>query len=599
MIWVAGYHLLPGQTTFLRKDVLFGGPCGVALGDFNGDERPDMAVGTATWPGSGTPDGLFVLLNEGGGNFAKPFVVDAGPSCEIAAADLNGDGKMDLLTADSGILLGRGDGTFLPARRIGLATSTTIGDFNGDGKPDVALSNFEGRSGATINIYLNNGDGTFQDAVALPGRALGRPGVGDLNRDGKADLVVPTGAGLPTDAVSIFLSKGDGAFGDPLQTPADGLVELADFNGDDLLDLVTSYDILLGKGDGSFRAPLRYVSRELVERAGYPFPRAVADFNGDGHLDVAVSWAIEMSGAGWAFVSIFQGNGDGSMKPSVEHTVGDFPAGVATADLDGDGRPDLAVASWTFNTVSLLLGRVAGDMKLPRAVSAANGIAPVAPGSLATLYAAFPVTGSAHATSSPWPTSLGGISLEVRDSSGKVALAPLLYSSATQVNFQVPEVSSVGEATLAIVTAAGSTPVGSMQIERVAPALFLLSHFNRLAAAVAVAIEPDASQTPVSLFDCDFPSESTCSPLSLFLDDDRPVYLSLFATGFRGATSSNVEVSVNGIQLPVQYAGPQETPGVDQINVRVLPEFKALGGTSLGILVVTIDGVATNRVFLR
>jgi uncharacterized protein (TIGR03437 family) len=133
----------------------------------------------------------------------------------------------------------------------------------------------------------------------------------------------------------------------------------------------------------------------------------------------------------------------------------------------------------------------------------------------------------------------------------------------------------------------------------VAPALFLLSHFNRLAAAVAVAIEPDASQTPVSLFDCDFPSESTCSPLSLFLDDDRPVYLSLFATGFRGATSSNVEVSVNGIQLPVQYAGPQETPGVDQINVRVLPEFKALGGTSLGILVVTIDGVATNRVFLR
>jgi hypothetical protein len=288
------------------------------------------------------------------------------------------------------------------------------------------------------------------------------------------------------------------------------------------------------------------------------------------------------------------------MNPSVEHTVGDFPAGVAAADLDGDGRPDLAVASWTFNTISLLLGRVAGDMKLPRAVSAANGITPVAPGSLATLYAAFPVTGSAHATSSPWPTSLGGISLEVRDSSGKVALAPLLYSSATQVNFQVPEVSSVGEATLAIVTAAGSTPVGSMQIERVAPALFLLSHFNRLAAATAVAIEPDGSQTPVSLYHCDSPpSEFTCSHVPLFLDDDRPIYLTLFGTGFRGATSSNVKVSVDGIQLPVQYAGPQETPGVDQINVRVLPEFKALGGTSLGILVVTIDGVATNRVFLR
>lgn len=361
MIWVAGYHLLPAQPTFLRKDILFGGPCGVALGDFNGDGRPDMAVGTATWAGAGTPDGLFVLLNEGGGNFGEPLVVDAAPSCEIAAADFNGDGNLDLLTGDSGILLGRGNGTFLPARRIGLATSTAIGDFNGDGKPDVALSNSEGGSGSTINIFLNNGAGIFQDAVALPGRALGRPRVGDLNGDGKADLVVPTGAGLPADAVSVFLSKGDGTFAGPLQTSIDGLVALADFNGDGLPDLVTSYDILLGKGDGSFGPPVRYMSRELVEWAGYPIPFETADFNGDGHLDLVVVWVFEDGfGAGTTFVSIFEGNGDGSMKPSVEHTVGDFPSGVGAADLDGDGSPDLAVASWTFNTVSLLLSRVAG-----------------------------------------------------------------------------------------------------------------------------------------------------------------------------------------------------------------------------------------------
>jgi len=122
-----------------------------------------------------------------------------------------------------------------------------------------------------------------------------------------------------------------------------------------------------------------------------------------------------------------------------------------TADLDGDGRPDLVTANLASNTLSLLLSSGARDLWLVRAVSAASGTAVVAPGSLATLYASTSVPAAALAYSRPWPTSLGGIGLGVRDSNGTIRLAPLLYVSDNQINFLVPEETALGEATLGIV----------------------------------------------------------------------------------------------------------------------------------------------------
>jgi hypothetical protein len=144
-------------------------------------------------------------------------------------------------------------------------------------------------------------------------------------------------------------------------------------------------------------------------------------------------------------ISIYQGRGDGTLSPPVTQAAG-FSAypGIA-ADLDGDGRIDLAIVNSDSNTLSILFSRAQGGAPAARAVSAAGGTAIVAPESLATLFVTTPVTASTSAGTLPWTTSLGGISLEVRDSTGAARLAPLLYVSPSQVNFQVPSGTAIGK----------------------------------------------------------------------------------------------------------------------------------------------------------
>jgi len=177
-------------------------------------------------------------------------------------------------------------------------------------------------------------------------------------------------------------------------------------------------------------------------------------------------------------------------------------------------------------------------------------------------------------------------------------LAPLLYVSQTQVNFQVPAGTAPGEATLTI----AGTPVGGMQVDAVAPGLFMVSHPNVTPAATAVRVESDGSQTPIPVFRCfsPTPGSSSCGPAPVPLSGEQPVYLSFYGTGFRGATAANVTCSINGVRLPVVYAGPQGTPGLDQINVRVWPELRA-GSMPLfmGFVVLSIDGVVANSAWVQ
>ena len=250
-----------------------------------------------------------------------------------------------------------------------------FGDFNGDGKVDVAVANaFSGN----VSILLGDGFGGFTAGAAVPvGGELVAVAAGDFNGDGRLDLVV---ADLYFNRVFVLAGKGDGAFnlGAPISV---GLVPIAvaaaDFNRDGKLDLAVangsignttgrSVTVLLGNGNGSFGAPFSYTT------GASPYAIAVADFNTDGAPDLAVA-----SGSGNS-VSVLLGRGDGTFAPAVDYAAGFFPDGIAAGDFNGDGKVDLAVVNDYSDDVSILLGRGDGTFGLATQFAAGSGPASVA-----------------------------------------------------------------------------------------------------------------------------------------------------------------------------------------------------------------------------
>jgi hypothetical protein len=327
----------------------------VAVGDFNGDGIPDLAV--ANNNGSASPGSVSVLLGNGDGSFKAPVAYAAGSEAmSLAVGDLNGDGILDLVVVNhnSGtvsVFLGNGDGTFQSQVTYTTGSgpmSAAVGDFNGDGIPDLAVTNmWDG----TVSVLLGNGDGTFRTQVAYAtGIYPVSVAVGDFNGDGILDLAV-TNSGSGT--ISVFLGNGDGSFQSQI-TYAAGFggesVAVGDFNGDGILDLAVANDsagtisVLLGKGDGSFQSQVTYATGVT------PMSVAVGDFNGDGIPDLAIS------NEGSSTVSILLGKGDGTFQSQASYATGAYPYSVAVGDFNGDGISDLAVANAGAGTVSALLG---------------------------------------------------------------------------------------------------------------------------------------------------------------------------------------------------------------------------------------------------
>jgi len=408
-------------------------PTILALGDFNGDSKPDLAV-------VNNPATVAILTGKGDGTFNAPVSFSVGRSLySIVAADWNGDGKLDLAVLDtqqlSGdkvwILPGNGNGTF--GTPVGTAVNSIAGslsyaDLNRDGKLDLLIPDPSSNSFA---VLIGNGDGTFQPPRFYVGTAQEKPaslGVVPL-QDGNTSLFLPdvingdilvafsaadgtipwipvqflgtmpvgvaaanmSGAGRNDVVVAdggsphlyVMQNLGQGQFTAPvsytLRSSATAL-SVADLNGDSKPDAVVAesggIEVRLNQGNGTLGAGAFFASGGALSSL------AVGDFNRDGKLDVA---AVNTSSGG---LSMFLGNGNGTFQPptSIALPAVGGPLTVAVADLNGDAKLDLIVTlskqdSVTPGAIAILLGRGDGSFSTPANITLPGtlfGSAPIA-----------------------------------------------------------------------------------------------------------------------------------------------------------------------------------------------------------------------------
>ncbi|NJD06217.1 MAG: VCBS repeat-containing protein [Methylococcaceae bacterium] len=347
---------------------------GIAAGDFNRDGKTDLAtVGVDSKFGSI----VSVLLSNGDGTFQThvDYPVGVGATA-IAAADLHGDGRVDLITANAGnnnvdppvaasvtVLIGVGDGSFVDQASenpVGTwANFVAVGDLNGDGRPDVVTANYgvpylDPPVPGGVSVLINSNNGWLESAVNYS--VDNHPqtiSLGDLNGDGKTDLAITT---LNGQGLVMLPGKGDGTFSNAVDYPlgmATAATVFTDLDDDDKPDVaVAARDdtvrILLGKDGGKPEAQLR------APAGRSPQSIVMADFNADGRSDLATANQTGNS------VSLLLGNGDGSFKLKADYPVGTQPTGLVVMDVNGDGRPDLATSNHNGSNVSVLLNTAEG-----------------------------------------------------------------------------------------------------------------------------------------------------------------------------------------------------------------------------------------------
>jgi hypothetical protein len=348
-----------------------------------------------------------------------PYLSGADGANAVAIADVNGDGKPDMVVANwcayssctspgtnVGVLLGKGDGTFQPAVEYAsgglFADSVAIAQLRGPGHPlDIVVANC-GSSSQTncvntsgsgdVSVLLGNGDGTFQPAALYPLGASGATSVAvaDVNGDGKPDLIVATGSST-AGLVGVLLGNGDGTFQAEATYSSGGISPLAIAvanlgNGEfdvvvanqwtDNTDTSSNVSVLTGNGNGTFNTAMPYPTGGF-----YPDSIAIADVNRDGKPDLVVANSSVGSDGGLGNVGVLLGNGDGTFEPEMPYDSGGYgAAAVAVADVNGDGKLDVVVANCSGSSsdcsggagnVGVLLGN--GDGTFQTAVTYTSG----------------------------------------------------------------------------------------------------------------------------------------------------------------------------------------------------------------------------------
>ena len=578
-------------------------PANILTADLNRDGKPDIVIIDKT--------GNFVnvILNSGHGKFANPvsYAVTGTPIAG-AIADLNGDGNPDIVvTTTSGVevLLGKDDGTFSASQVTAIAGAAfsglqglAVGDFNGDGKPDVAVVIV---TTGEVAILLGSGTGGFTQVAGptLPAaqQPFGLASV-DLNGDGKSDLIAgynvttPGGTAGLSGRIAVMLGKGAGAFQAASTITLSTVMwtlSVGDVNKDGRPDLIVgvlgangfAINIFRQNSDGTFHDSL------VIDTVTAVASFTLTDLNGDGNVDLVVGDCCGLTEA-----SYMLGNGDGTFQPEVLFPSGPSPGQIAAADFDGDGKPDFAIAGFANGHGTLVLMKnMFSSVGTATVLSSANGNATaIAPGSLASAFGSNLATSVAGSTGVPRPPAYGGTFVSILDSKGVTTAAPLVYVAPTQVNFLVPATIATGAAVVAITSGDGSKSVANVQIAAVAPGVFTLNGTG-LAAAVVLRVAADETQTSQQVYSVNSGGAIVANPIDLGAATDT-VYLVLFGTGFQAAGTGGVTVSVGGVNLPVLYAGPQGFyDGLDQTNF-VLP--RSLAGKGQVTIQLAANGITAN-----
>jgi hypothetical protein len=304
----------------------------LALGDFNHDGNLDLAIGHSR-------TNVGVALGNGKGTFQAETLTNSGDQAgSVVVADFDGDGNLDIAAAGSrvDVLYGNGDGTFPSAQEYGPSSSMlAVTDVNSDGKPDI-VTIFHTSSATDLRVLVNQGNRNFAAKSSNTGGLLGPLAVGDFNNDGKVDVAI---AGL-----GIMFGKGNGTFTTPSVFYAgegNGHLIAADLNGDhktDVIEVASTYAagilLIFGNGDGTLQAPRTFAT------FGGGSLITVADFSNDGNIDVAALTVGQIGQAG----NTLLGNGNGTFQPPLQSFYGGGNiASIAHGDFNNDGNMDLVV----------------------------------------------------------------------------------------------------------------------------------------------------------------------------------------------------------------------------------------------------------------
>jgi uncharacterized protein (TIGR03437 family) len=564
-------------------------PVSIVTGDFNRDGKSDIAVISTNFsigPSFSDPSqALTVFLGNGDGTFGPASYYPAGfdsiggNSTTFVAADFNGDGVTDLVfgTNPSGanppgsvnVMLGNGDGIFKPAVKYavtGPPSSLAVGDFNEDGKPDIAASVAVTGQAIEIELLLGNGDGTFRPNTGfnLPGSDLGTIAVEDFNGDGHGDLVF---ASRVTGNVTILAGRGDGTFTADTTVPAGSTLTqpfAGDLNGDGRADVIVAnlrdidFSVLLATS--SFALVVQEPSHLPGGVAGVPYSFTLTAAGG---TPPYTNWRVTAGALPAGLTLSSAGTISGT---PVSSTGNPFGFSISVMDNLGLSSPALAVSI---------------AVAAPVPAFATNGIAPaygyppgrIEPGSWVSLYG----TNLASRTASwngEFPKSLGGVTVTIDDKP-----AYLSYVSPTQINLEAPDDTAIFTRNVSVVVTNeyGSTSANVL-LQSVSPSIFRL---NGGAYAAAVIPTNDGSGAFGN------GTYDLMGPAGVFAFPTRPVKqgetLMIYGTGF-GSTSpavpagvpfsgaanatASVDFTIGGIPATALFAGVV-SPGLFQFNVTV------------------------------